>query len=66
MERNSFLNYYKTILEKVSFDHLLLKKEYNKALQTLHSSDHSKLDQWMYKNGLMKKLNERNDLKQTA
>lgn len=62
MDENTFLNYYKTVLEKVSFDQFLLNKEYQKALQTIAPSDHSKLDQWLYENGLKQKLKAGNEL----
>lgn len=50
--RTSFLDYYKMILEKVSFDRQLLAKEYRKALTILHTHEARQLDQWMKAKGL--------------
>ncbi|WP_339870365.1 hypothetical protein [uncultured Algoriphagus sp.] len=51
MNKNSFLDYYKTILEKVSFDGQLLSKEYKKAKQMLGASDARELDVWLKSKG---------------
>lgn len=40
------LNYYKTILRKVSFDRNLFHKEYNKALKELSLEDQLHLKMW--------------------
>ncbi|WP_185154367.1 hypothetical protein [Fulvivirga sp. M361] len=56
MNKTSFLDYYKTILEKVSFDDLLLAKEYQKAKSIIDQSQHYHLDDWMYRTGLINKL----------
>lgn len=40
------LNYYKTVLRKVSFDHDLFTKEYNKALGELTLGDALRLKKW--------------------
>lgn len=66
MERKSFLDYYKLILEKVSFDDLLFRKEYEKALQTIHPSEHSKLDQWMVSKGYSPQLKAWRELRQAG
>lgn len=50
--KNSFLEYYKYILEKVSFDKGLLKKEYLKAVKFLRKDDAVKLQQWAKSKGL--------------
>ncbi|MDF9799027.1 hypothetical protein OKW21_004290 [Catalinimonas alkaloidigena] len=50
--KTSFLDYYKMILEKVSFDRQLLAKEYRKALNMLHTHEAQQLDQWMKDKGL--------------
>ena len=50
--KTSFLDYYKMILEKVSFDRRLLSKEYNKAIQTLQPGEARELDFWLKANGL--------------
>lgn len=43
----SFLDYYKLILEKVSFDPQLLGKEYRKALKLLSKQEARQLRQWL-------------------
>jgi hypothetical protein len=53
MGKNSFLSYYKTILEKVSFDHRLVEKEYHKAKKLLTSREIQELDNWMKKTGMI-------------
>lgn len=53
MGKNSFLNYYKTILEKVSFDKRLVQKEYWKAKQVLQETEIRELDNWLKNNGLI-------------
>ena len=50
--KTSFLDYYKMILEKVSFDRRLLIKEYNKALQMLQPGEARELEYWLKANGL--------------
>jgi hypothetical protein len=50
---NSFLDYYKTILTKVSFDRNLFQKEYNKAMNTLDADAAIHLRQWLVMNGLV-------------
>lgn len=49
---SSFLDYYKLILGKVSFDRKLLAKEYQKAVRTLKESEIQHLDQWLAASGL--------------
>ena len=41
----SFLEYYKNILEKVSFDFELFTKEYDKAVRTLNRKERDELNQ---------------------
>lgn len=48
--KTSFLDYYKTILQKVSFDNFLFRKELNKALNHLESHDKEELRQWVKAN----------------
>lgn len=43
----SFLDYYKIILEKVSFDPLLLRKEYQKAKCNLCGEEIRELNKWL-------------------
>jgi len=50
--QSSFLDYYKIILDKVSFDYQLLKKEYHKALKTLKPDEARILDEWLNQRGL--------------
>lgn len=45
--KTSFLEYYKMILSKVSFDRQLLMKEYRKALQMLKGAEADELSQWL-------------------
>jgi hypothetical protein len=45
--RNSYLDYYKTILEKVSFDGQLFNKEYRKARNRLSEEEVASLDDWI-------------------
>lgn len=49
--KTSFLDYYKLILQKVSFDQKLLKKEYSKALNTLNHLESQELEKWTQENG---------------
>jgi hypothetical protein len=56
MGNNSLLRYYKTILEKVSFDSRLVAKEYRKAKQLLQNEEAQELDNWMKSTGLIQKL----------
>lgn len=45
--KTSFLDYYKLILQKVSFDPVLLKKEYRKAVQRLQPEEADQLKKWL-------------------
>ena len=40
------LNFYKTVLKKVSFSKMLFAKEYNKAVQELSQEDRHVLMHW--------------------
>lgn len=40
------LEFCKSVLQKVSFDHLLFKKELNKSIQWINQSDAENLRQW--------------------
>lgn len=51
--KNSFLEYYKMILSKVSFDTTLLQREYLKAVETLQAAEVEILNLWMRKQGLI-------------
>lgn len=50
--QTSFLDYYKMILEKVSFDQQLLSKEYRKARHVLRAHEAKQLDYWLKAKGL--------------
>ncbi|OJJ22185.1 hypothetical protein BKI52_09100 [marine bacterium AO1-C] len=52
----SFLDYYKLILAKVSFDHKLFNKEYKKALKSLKDHEVEKFHQWLESTGYIKNL----------
>ena len=47
----SFLEYYKLILEKVSFSQELFAKEYRKARRSLSSDEVKKLEGWLTSRG---------------
>ncbi len=48
----TYLEYFKTILEKVSFSKELLMKEYQKALTFLQREEQELLINWMNQNNL--------------
>ena len=48
-EENNQLEFYKTILTKVSFDWILFEKEFNKALIGLSNKDSDELRRWKRK-----------------
>jgi hypothetical protein len=45
--KNTFLDYYKTVLEKVSFDYQLFDKEYRKAVSILTPQETAALNRWI-------------------
>lgn len=49
--KESFLEYTKYILERVSFDIELLKKEYRKAIKVLKKEEVRLLNSWILKKG---------------
>jgi len=49
---NSFLEYFKTLLPKLSFDTALMLKEYQKALKLLNPNEQDKLTNWLNQKGL--------------
>lgn len=55
----SFLEYYKLILQKVSFDPLLLRKEYRKAIQQLRPDEVDQLEKWLRRTPYYQKLQQR-------
>jgi len=54
--KKSFLDYYKYVLDKVSFDQNLFNKEFQKALSKLEKQDEKKLLKWIREQGLATKL----------
>lgn len=48
--KQTTLEYYKFILERVSFDALLFEKEFRKALSNLPESEAGELKQWVKNN----------------
>lgn len=50
--QTTFLDYYKTILDKVSFDKTLFTKEYQKALNILKDDEAGNLNTWLKSRGL--------------
>jgi hypothetical protein len=52
----TYLDYYKIILGKVSFDPQLFSKEYHKAKQILKSNEIGDLNSWIQAKGLSSHL----------
>lgn len=52
----SFLEYYKIILSKVSFDKQLMRREYHKAKVTLQPEELLELKRWLVCSGLIKSM----------
>jgi hypothetical protein len=48
----TYLDYYKQVLEKVSFDPQLFHKEYLKASKSLGFSEQEELDNWLQAKGI--------------
>jgi hypothetical protein len=48
----TYLDYYKQILEKVSFDSHLFRREYQKASKKLGVSEKEELNKWLQARGL--------------
>lgn len=49
----SYLDYYKLLLKKVSFDNNLFRKELGKANQVLTVEEKSELRKWVLENNLL-------------
>jgi hypothetical protein len=49
--KNTFLDYYKMILDKVSFDPNLFTKEYRKAIVNLQTNEINDLNHWLQSRG---------------
>lgn len=62
----SFLDYYKVILQKVSFDDTLFLKEYQKALNSLEPDEISILNRWIVLENLDHKLKGHGVLKKPS
>ncbi len=56
--KNTILEYYQTILEKVSFNAALFKKEYLKAIKSLASQDVELLKLWILQKGFYTEILE--------
>jgi hypothetical protein len=54
----TFLDYYKMILDKVSFDPALFRKEYQKAKNSLGTSEIQDLNRWLHARGFQFNANE--------
>jgi len=54
--KKSFLDYYKEILQKVSFDQDLFRKEFEKALKSIEEEDTQKLKEWIIDRGLQSNM----------
>lgn len=57
--KTTFLDYYKIILDKVSFDRGLFTKEYRKALRELQANEIPYLNNWLRNKGLHVIFSER-------
>lgn len=66
MDNKSFLDYYKTILRKVSFDPVLVQKEYLKAINTLHPTEVKDFNRWVGEAGLKSKIKEAKQMQISA
>jgi hypothetical protein len=55
----SFLDYYKIILDKVSFDPVLFQKEYQKAKRNLRTDEIRDLNWWLQSRGFPINVGER-------
>jgi len=63
--KTPFLDYYKTIAEKVSFDRDLLSKEYMKAMKHLESKEANEFDEWLQQQKLHPDLSFRPAVRQS-
>ena len=63
-EEKTQLEFYKTILEKVSFDKMLFEKEFNKAIIDLTYQDSLELRRWKRK--FTFKKNQNNYLRKSS
>ena len=49
--KHSFLDYYKMVLERVSFDKELFNKEYKKAVKTMRAEQIDEFNRWIHSRG---------------
>jgi len=54
--RTSYLDFYKFVLLKVSFDSHLLSKEYHKAMRNLNEVENQELLVWLHEEGLIQQI----------
>ena len=57
----TYLNYYKIILKKVSFDRCLFHKEYHKAIRDLNAQEIADLNNWIQSTGFDHNLADKTD-----
>jgi hypothetical protein len=50
--KSSFLEYYKLVLDRISFDKNLFRKEYHKAIKQLRQVEKEQLHLWLQAQGL--------------
>jgi hypothetical protein len=53
----SFLDYYKLVLDKVSFEQELFRKEYHKAMGSLLDPERDELNKWLSERGYATRFN---------
>ncbi len=56
--KTSYLDFYKIVLHKVSFNSYLLSKEYKKAVRDLSEQEKKELRQWLFEVGLARRIEE--------
>jgi hypothetical protein len=54
----TFIDYYKIVLDRVSFNPELFAKEYKKAKRDLHTSEIGDLNSWIRSKGLQEMVSE--------
>jgi hypothetical protein len=56
--KTSYLDFYKIVLQKVSFNSYLLSKEYKKAVRDLSDQEKRELRQWLFEVGLARSMED--------
>jgi hypothetical protein len=56
--KTSYLDFYKVVLEKVSFNSHLLSKEYRKAVRDLSEPEKKELTKWLKEVGLTRMVEQ--------